>query len=195
MEGQEKLIYGWDATNSEWVKLQVDASGYVKVDMSLIDLNDLADVNAGSPSDNDALTWDAATSKWIPEAAVGGSTVVWKAASEQAYYATSPSAFNWTDLDLTAYTSSSAKIAILELAIHVNNTGSAGEILFGVRKNGTTPGSYPAIKVYNTEPNNSLRNLIVIVGMDTGQVIERYLVLGTGASLHTIQANVLGYVE
>jgi hypothetical protein len=31
-------------------------------------LNDLRDVNAGSPSDNDYLTWDNGTSMWIPEA-------------------------------------------------------------------------------------------------------------------------------
>ena len=29
-------------------------------------LNDLADVNAGSPVNQDMLTWDSATSKWIP---------------------------------------------------------------------------------------------------------------------------------
>ena len=33
------------------------------------DLNDLGDVNAATPSDNDSLTWDDATGKWIPEAA------------------------------------------------------------------------------------------------------------------------------
>ena len=31
-------------------------------------LDDLTDVNAPSPTDNDALTWDDVTSKWIPEA-------------------------------------------------------------------------------------------------------------------------------
>jgi len=35
-------------------------------------LNDIADVNAPSPSDNQALTWDAATSKWVPETISGG---------------------------------------------------------------------------------------------------------------------------
>jgi len=32
------------------------------------ELNDLADVNAGSPSDGEVLTWDAGTSKWVPTA-------------------------------------------------------------------------------------------------------------------------------
>jgi hypothetical protein len=36
------------------------------------ELDDLTDVNASSPADNDVLTWDAATSKWIPAAPTGG---------------------------------------------------------------------------------------------------------------------------
>ena len=32
------------------------------------ELNELDDVNAPSPSDNDALVWDDASQKWIPEA-------------------------------------------------------------------------------------------------------------------------------
>lgn len=34
-------------------------------DISGVELNDLDDVNAGSPNDNDALVWDNDTSKWI----------------------------------------------------------------------------------------------------------------------------------
>ena len=33
-------------------------------------LNDLSDVNAGSPTDNQALSWDSSTSKWIPQTVV-----------------------------------------------------------------------------------------------------------------------------
>lgn len=36
-------------------------------------LNQLDDVNAATPNDNDALTWDTATAKWVPEAPTGGS--------------------------------------------------------------------------------------------------------------------------
>lgn len=35
-------------------------------------LNSIADVNAGNPSDNDALTYDSGTRKWIPEAIAAG---------------------------------------------------------------------------------------------------------------------------
>lgn len=72
MAGQERLLYGWDAIGGEWVKLQVDVNGYVRVDLSAVNLNDLGDVNAPAPADNDALTWDVATGRWIPEAALPG---------------------------------------------------------------------------------------------------------------------------
>lgn len=63
---QERLLHGWDNVNKEWVKLQVDANGYVKVDLSSINLNDLADLDAAAPDDEDVLTWDDALSKWVP---------------------------------------------------------------------------------------------------------------------------------
>jgi len=44
-------------------------------DPSDINLNDLGDVNAGSPSDNDVLTWDDGTSKWIAESISGLSDI------------------------------------------------------------------------------------------------------------------------
>jgi len=37
-------------------------------DLSDNSIDDLSDVNIGTPSDNDSLTWDSTTSKWIPEA-------------------------------------------------------------------------------------------------------------------------------
>lgn len=35
-------------------------------------LDQLADVNAPSPNDGDALVWDSGTSRWVPEAVSGG---------------------------------------------------------------------------------------------------------------------------
>lgn len=37
-------------------------------------LNDLTDVNAPSPNNNDALIWNATTGSWVPAALTGGST-------------------------------------------------------------------------------------------------------------------------
>lgn len=58
------LLWGYDATNKKWIPLAVDANGYVKVDISNIKLNDLADVSTGSPADNDLFYYDNATSLW-----------------------------------------------------------------------------------------------------------------------------------
>ena len=36
------------------------------------DIDDLADVNAPSPADNDVLTWDSGAGEWVPAAPAGG---------------------------------------------------------------------------------------------------------------------------
>lgn len=58
------LPWGWDATNKKWIKLQVDANGRVKVDMSAIKLDDLANVSVASPTDQDLFYYDDATGLW-----------------------------------------------------------------------------------------------------------------------------------
>jgi hypothetical protein len=51
----------------------IDGSGIVSdSDLALVALDDLADVSAGSPSDQDVLTWDDGTSTWVAQAAAGG---------------------------------------------------------------------------------------------------------------------------
>ena len=55
-------------TSSQFLKADgtVDSSTYLTtIDLSSKNLNDLADVNAGSPTDGHVLKWDDATSKWI----------------------------------------------------------------------------------------------------------------------------------
>lgn len=58
------LLWGWDNTNKVWIPLQVDENGYVKVDISNIKLNDLANVSTGAPDDDDLFYYDNATSLW-----------------------------------------------------------------------------------------------------------------------------------
>lgn len=60
----EGRLWGWDDTNKVWIPLQVDENGYVKVDMSNINLNDLADVSVAAPADDDLFYYDDATSLW-----------------------------------------------------------------------------------------------------------------------------------
>jgi len=51
-----------------WVGISTGSSGGGGGGASA--LNDLTDVNAGSPTDNQALSWDSSTSKWIPQTVV-----------------------------------------------------------------------------------------------------------------------------
>ncbi len=45
-------------------------------------LNDLLDVNASIPNDNDALVWDSGTSRWIPDASAGADEKVKASATD-----------------------------------------------------------------------------------------------------------------
>lgn len=58
------LLWGYDATNKVWIPLQVDANGYVKVDLSNINLDDLADVSVATPGQGDYLYYDLVNSLW-----------------------------------------------------------------------------------------------------------------------------------
>lgn len=58
------LLWGYDATNKKWIPLAVDANGYVKVDLSNINLDDLADVSVATPADDDLFYYDHATGLW-----------------------------------------------------------------------------------------------------------------------------------
>lgn len=50
--------------------LRVKDGGIGAVKLGTVNLDDLSDVQAPSPSDEQALTWDAGASKWVPKAAV-----------------------------------------------------------------------------------------------------------------------------
>lgn len=66
--GAGKLLWGYHPATKTWIPLQVDANGYVKVDMSNINLDDLADVEVPTPTDGYILYWDDATSLWKAKA-------------------------------------------------------------------------------------------------------------------------------
>lgn len=66
----------WDETNNKWYIYNLAGTTWKYVALGGHDIRDnladLLDVNVGTPSDNQSLTWDAATSKWIPETITGG---------------------------------------------------------------------------------------------------------------------------
>jgi len=57
-------LWGWDLANKVWIPLQVDANGYVKVDLSNINLDDLGDVSVAAPGDGEILYWNDAAGEW-----------------------------------------------------------------------------------------------------------------------------------
>lgn len=127
-------------------------------------------------------------------AAGGGSKVVWKEPSERALSLTGKTAtITWTDLDLTAYTSADAKIAIVLLTVHINTSGMTGSAVF-IRKNGTTSPYFPRQYGISGVDNDNYSYGSHLIGLDAGQVLEYYLAVSPPANLD-MAIDVLGYIE
>lgn len=62
-------LWVWDAIGGDWVKAAGTPAGLLITHCVVDDLNDIGDVNAPAPADNESLTWDAGTGRWIPELA------------------------------------------------------------------------------------------------------------------------------
>lgn len=144
---------------------------------------------------------DAARKKYIDDLVASYSKVIWKDASEQAlYFEDQIGNIAWTDLDLTAFTSANAKFAILVLWVGITSfPGDWGEIALQVRKNGTTPDSYPEVREIrkSTLLYAAYNNALVIIGLDTYQAIEYRFNWYTGGptAVGWGQIDVLGYIE
>ena len=101
---------------------------------------------------------------------------------------------NWTDLDLTAHTSATANKAYLRLTLQATVIGTGGSCCLLVRSNGkTTPFFSKTIDKAGITANESQENY-VFCGMDTGQVIEYEVLVGTGWTVRAL-IDVLGYYE
>ena len=124
-----------------------------------------------------------------------GIELVWKGASERALHlANQVAGVAWTDLDLTAFTSATAKIAVIQLRLTVNTVG-ATVCRLGIRKNGTTPTYYPIMSAdpYFPIAGNYIAE-VCLVGMDTGQVTEYTVAMGAGWDVDC-DIEVLAYYE
>jgi hypothetical protein len=123
------------------------------------------------------------------------SKVVWKDVPARALIDVDRTTLlNYTDLDLTAYTSANAKFAIAKLLLVATTTGTSGQSWTAIRKNGTTPSYYIAVSAVHDLPNGFITSEVSIVGLDAGQIIEYTIVPATGATL-TTHIDVLGYIE
>ncbi|MEE9159917.1 MAG: hypothetical protein V3U60_16220 [Gammaproteobacteria bacterium] len=66
----ENQAMSGDATITAAGVVDLAAGSVDDAEIGTVDLDTLDDVNAPTPNDNDSLTWDNGTSKWIPEAVV-----------------------------------------------------------------------------------------------------------------------------
>lgn len=132
----------------------------------------------------------------LAAAIAGGlSKVIWKDADANVLnLANQVASIGFTDLDLTAVTSANAKFAIVSLRLHSDISGTAIYNLLGVRKNGTAPTLYPAVRIMHDEPDGLYRSEVGIIGLDSGQVIEYHLTVATNGQVDA-RIDVLGYIE
>jgi hypothetical protein len=143
-------------------------------------------------------TPDNITNHWNADHATSGGSVayglVWKDASQNALNVLNQGAtVDWTVLDLTAYTSANARMAYLQLTLVVDT--ATKDYYLGVRKNGTTPGQFPLVRVNQGNANAAdIFMGYVIVGLDTNQVIQYRIDVEAGGQCD-IQIDVLGYWE
>jgi len=122
--------------------------------------------------------------------------IVWKASpSADLSLSNQTSTVNATTLDLTAVTSADATFAILMLQLNIDSVNNGYATLW-VRKNGDTPAHEPALTVgsNSTDTGGLNRFATVIIGMDSGQVIEYGLII-SGTIQVDVVISVLGYME
>ena len=134
-------------------------------------------------------------SNWNAEHVTDLSKITWKDVSANALSDTDrTTALDWTDLDLTSATSANAKFALLLLRFVPANSGTAGDSVLAIRKNGTTPTYYNEIRVGYAQGNWAHRQLFVIQGLDSGRIIEYKITPATNATVNSY-IDALGYIE
>lgn len=102
---------------------------------------------------------------------------------------------DWTDLDLTSFTSAKAKFALLRLRTSIDSYTN-GDVYIRTRKNGTSAsiGATGFLAAYNGIKRADLVDNFVTVGLDSGQVVE-YKVVVSGTAQVDFFITVLGYIE
>ena len=134
-------------------------------------------------------------SDWNAEHITNLSKITWKDVSANVLSDTDrTTALDWTDLDLTSATSANAKFALLFLRFHPSVSGTAGDSILRIRKNGTDPVYYNQLRISYHEGAWAFRQLFVIQGLDSGQIMEYKIDPATDATV-TAYIDVLGYIE
>jgi len=149
--------------------------------------------HAADASAHHAKYTDAAA---LAAAIAGGlSEVVWKDTPSNALTDLNRTvSLDWTDLDLTAFTSANAKFAILLLRMNID-AHTDGDLYLHTLQNGTTPSVSTMILVKEANAvASSFWEHYCIIGLDTGQVIQ-YKITLTGTAQIDSYLEVLGYIE
>jgi len=169
-------------------------SGLLADDQHVLDAEAVAAM--GAKADDNPLHHDRYTDAEALAAATAGglSKIVWKDASERALnLANQTTTIEWTDLDLTAYTSANAKFAILRLRAHLDSY-TDGQTWLNIRKKGTTPTYMHYVYPISNPVSGNEYELGIIQALDSEQVIE-YYVRFTGTAQVDYTIDVLGYIE
>jgi hypothetical protein len=121
------------------------------------------------------------------------SRIVWKDAADIVLDLSARTAsIDWTDLDLTSYTSANAKLALLQVKFN-GEFGTAGDNSFYMRKNGTSEDKL-MINIPSSHPDYDSVFMTTMMGLDSGQVMEYKLAIATNAVLY-VQIVCMGYIE
>jgi hypothetical protein len=121
------------------------------------------------------------------------SRVVWKDAADIVLNLSAQTTpIDWTDLDLTSYTSANAKLALLQVKFN-GEFGTAGDNSFYMRKNGTSEDKL-MINIPSSHPDYDSVFMTTMMGLDSGQVMEYKLAIATNALLY-VQIVCMGYIE
>jgi hypothetical protein len=151
-------------------------------------------VSAGTKADP-TTQWNA-EHDYDPSLATDAFKVVWKDLSGQALVDSDrTSTIDFTDLDLTSYTSSDTKLACLLLSIKPDTVGAGDYCSLRVRKNGQTAGVQPVLFLGKNEATvDCYYYAQVFVGVDSNQIMEYSITVGTGWQIDS-WIYVLGYWE
>lgn len=124
------------------------------------------------------------------------SKVIWKPTGEVALDDNNRTAtLDWTELDLTAYTSERAKFAIVRLYIKPDTVGSGDYSYLRIRENGSITTRTPRVdldKAGSTE--GVIHYETAIIALDNDRKIQYAITPGTGWQLDS-NIDVLGYIE
>jgi len=99
----------------------------------------------------------------------------------------------WADDSVTSETSPNAKFAIFRLRLKADTVGSGDFCSLAVRKNGETPTHMPKLVIDKAVTVAVDHYQVVIVGLDTDQMYEYELLVGTGWQVDAF-IEILGYI-